>query len=85
MGRAASTSCENVNSLPAHEGMRTADRGEQDFHFSIAQEGAGESCLCIRLPLASISQALATRTAAPGPTLALRFGYGEASCMDAPS
>ena len=60
----------------------TADRGERDFNFIIAQEGAGESCLCIRLPLASISEALAT--AGPGPSLTLRFGYGEASCVDAP-
>jgi hypothetical protein len=62
--------------------VSTANRGEQGFNFSVAQEGAGESCLCIRLPLASISQALAT--ASLGPSLALRFGHGEASCVDAP-
>lgn len=64
----------------------TVDRGEQDFSFAIAQEqgpGATASSLCMRLPLASISEALST--AGLGASLALRFGYGEASCVDAPA
>lgn len=61
----------------------TAHRGEQEYNFTIAQDGAGESCLCIRLPLASIAEALAMADD-PGPSLALHFGHGEASCVDAP-